>query len=54
MAVPGVVCDLVVPASYRGNPNDSHLPVNPFAGAAKSRLEQVIKAVEPQWRIFLV
>ena len=54
MAVPGVGCDLIGPASCRNDPSNPHLTVDPLAGTAEFRLEHVVEAVQPQGRILLV
>ena len=54
MAVPGVGCGLIGPASDRRDPCQPHLTVDPLAGTAEFRLEHVVEAVQPQGRILLV
>lgn len=54
MAVPGVGCDLIGPASCRNDSSSPHLTVDTFAGTAEFRLDHVVEAVQPQGRILLV
>ena len=54
MAVPGVGCGLIGPASDRRDPCKPHLTVDTLAGTAEFRLEHVVEAVQPQSRILLV
>lgn len=54
MAVPGVGCGLIGPASRRNDPSNPHLTVDPLAGTAEFRLKHVVEAVQPQDRILLV
>ena len=39
MAVIGMGCLFISPSACRGDPGQAHLPVHPFAGAAKFRLQ---------------
>ena len=54
MAVIGMGRLFISPSACRGDPGQAHLPVYPFAGAAKFRLQQPVQAVQPQGRILLV
>ncbi len=54
MAGVGVCRGLVGPASDRGDAGQSHLPVEPFAGTAELRLQQVVQAVQPHGGILFM
>lgn len=53
VAVIRVGCPSVSSSTCRGDPSQPHLPVYPFAGAAKFRLQQTVQTVQPQDRILL-
>ena len=54
MAAIGMGRRFISPPAYRGDPGQPHLPVHPFAGAAKFRLQQPVQAVQPHGRILLM